>query len=196
MLEIYRRSERRLELAPIRLEDRRPAIGEEILVLGIHHSRHFARLRVVHERGYQGGSQNALVVVLEDKRIGGVDGVDAGRQKALDLDAPDIRIVLFIEADDLLGAREDARLGGGAALDRHDGPRIRADLAQHFLDYLALGVVADRADESALRSDGGDVLRDVGGAAQRQLLLADAHHRHRRFGRYPVDIPAQVNVEH
>ena len=41
-----------------------------------------------------------------------------------------------------------------------------------------------------------DVLRDVGGAAQGMLPLAHAHDRHGRLGGDPLDVAAQIDVEH
>ena len=55
----------------------------------------------------------------------------------------------------------------------------------------ALASVADDADELAVRAQRDDVLRDVGGAAERVAAVAHANDGHGRLGRDALDVAAR-----
>jgi predicted dehydrogenase len=74
--------------------------------------------------------------------------------------------------------------------------RVGADAVEHLADHVAGRVVPDDGDHVGHGADGGDVLRDVRRAAERELPLAHPHHRHGRLGRDPLDVAAEVNVQH
>jgi hypothetical protein len=57
-------------------------------------------------------------------------------------------------------------------------------------------VIADRCHERAVCIDGEDVLGHVCRAAESITTVTDPHHRHGGLGRDPLDIAAQVHIEH
>ena len=57
-------------------------------------------------------------------------------------------------------------------------------------------VVADQAEELDAAAERGDVVRDVGGSSQAVLLLLEADHRDRRFGRNALDAADDEVIEH
>ena len=57
-------------------------------------------------------------------------------------------------------------------------------------------VVADHAEELDAAAERGDVVRDVGGAAEAVLLLLEADHRDRRFRRDAIDAADDEVIEH
>ena len=65
-----------------------------------------------------------------------------------------------------------------------------------FAQALAGGVGADRADERRAAAEHGDVVRDVGRAAQPQVLRLEANDRDRRLGRDARDAPDDEAIEH
>ena len=196
MLEIDRRAERRLELAPVRLEDRRPRVREEVAVLGIDHHGDATRVRRRHGAPDHGLDQHALVVVLEHECVGiGHRAIDRGEER-LHFRSLKVGVDLLVHAHHLLSACDDARLGGGRSCRRDQTTRVGADREQHRTQLRTGRVVTECGDEFGPCAERCGVLRDVRRAAERMLALAHAHHRHRRFGRDAVDVAAQVDVEH
>ncbi len=196
MLDVHGCAQRGLELPAIRLEDRRALVREEISVFRIYYGGNTSGMGVLHGQVDELGRQHSLVVILEHHRGPVVDRRNRRIDERDDFVAPNVGVFLFIEAHDLLGPGDDASLGGGSPPDGHDGAQVRAELAQHLLHHLPLGVVTHGAHEIALGTDSRDVLRDVRRAAQGQLLVADPHDGDRGFGGDAVDVAAHVHVEH
>src|SRR5687768_619467 len=73
MIEIDGSPKRGLELPPVRLEDRRTSIREEIAVLGVDDDGNASSPRALDSTGDHGGHYDSLVVILEDQRIGLID---------------------------------------------------------------------------------------------------------------------------
>ena len=71
-----------------------------------------------------------------------------------------------------------------------------AEPGQDLPDHSPRGIVAEGAHEFALGPDGGDILRDVRGAAQGMGALPDADDGDGGLGGDPLDVPPQVHVEH
>lgn len=196
VLEIHRRAEGGLELPAVRLEDRRPAVGEEVPVLRVDDDGDTFRLgRGDRPMDHRFG-EDALVVILEDQGIGIGDGAVDGEEEGLHLGPAEIGVDLLIDPHDLLAPRDDTGLGRGGAIDGDDPPRVGAEGGEHGAHALAGAVVPDGSDELELRTDGRDVLRDVGGPAERLHPVADADDGDGGLGGDPFDIAAQVDVEH
>src|SRR5688572_6870292 len=120
MLERHFSSQGSFELAAIRLEDRRPLVLEEVPVLGIHDDWNLMLScecdRSANDRWYE----NALVVVLDDQRVRGRNGVLQDGEDRGHLAGRKIAVLLLVEADQLLRPGEDAcfgRRGSGAGYD-------------------------------------------------------------------------------
>ena len=168
------------ELAPIRLEDRRAAIQEEIPVLRIDDDRNALRSRRAHRRLDHARDEHALVVVLEHERVGvarprvAPRPAGARRRRRRGRRPPPRRRArpaatrattrVFV----VVGRVDRRRATRRSALDR----------AEHRAELPPAGVVADRArrDRTARRR-AHDVLRDV---APRRRARTVARGRARR----------------
>ena len=107
-----------------------------------------------------------------------------------------VRLVLEVDADELLRAADDAQLDDGVQLRVFAQDRGHA-FALEQLAQPACGLVgADDGEERGARRQRLHVERDVGGAAQALFLAVDADHRHRRLGRDALDGAEPVAVEH
>jgi hypothetical protein len=107
-----------------------------------------------------------------------------------------MRIFLLVEPHDLLSTREHARLPRRGTRDLDERADVALDTRELITKRPAGRVVTDRSHQRAGGSGGSDVLRDVGRTTERVLALANAHHRHRRFGRDALDVAAEIHVEH
>src|SRR5207248_11451556 len=94
MIQIHRRADRRLELAPVRLEDGRAAILKEIVVIRIDDDWNPATARVGDRLLNETRHKNALVVVLQDERVGLVDRHPRPIEEAIYLAALEVRVLL------------------------------------------------------------------------------------------------------
>ena len=131
--------------------------------------------------------------------IGKHDDCDAThelRKTAFDLGRASLERLLGVDANQLLAARQDAKL-----VDR--GQRRRAhELATHTALLEQPGqqrtaiVGADGSREHGLRAERGEVERNVGRAAGALLGLAVAHDNNRCFGRDPRGVAEPILVEH
>src|SRR3954468_16851137 len=99
MLEIHPRADCRLELAPIRLEDARTAIGEEVPVLRVDDNREVARAGAGDGLLDDMRHQDALVVVFEHDRVRDGNRRLYRAEELLYLLALEVRILLFVHAD-------------------------------------------------------------------------------------------------
>ena len=75
----------------------------------------------------------------------------------------------------------------------HDGA---VEFAERIGQRQSGVVVADQADQDALRAKGRDVARHIAGAADLDLAVAHYEHRRRRLGRDARDIAVDEIVEH
>ena len=104
-----------------------------------------------------------------------VDGFAGGEGEALGAG-------FAVHAAELLAAADDARLDDGFVV-RGDGAFEDADaaVADDLHEAPPARIVADPAEERGAAAEGGDVERDVGGAAGREGLVRNLHHGHRRL---------------
>jgi len=140
--------------------------------------------------------QDALVVVLEHDGIRDPDGRLHSAEELLDFLTVEVRVLLFVHSNNLLGAGDDSRLRRRGTLDGHQRLDGRLDLLKHRAEPRSAHVVADRCHEAAVRADRADVLGDVAGPSQGVPSLPDTNHRNWRFRRDTVDVAMQVDVEH
>jgi len=62
---------------------------------------------------------------------------------------------------------------------------------------LGTGIIsADDADEDCASAQGGDIVGDIGCAAQARPLRSDAQHRDRGLRGDPADLSGHISVEH
>ncbi|MBK7907723.1 MAG: hypothetical protein IPJ78_14355 [Gemmatimonadetes bacterium] len=140
--------------------------------------------------------EHALVVVLQHERVRLAHRAGHRGVERLDLGADEVRIDLLVHAHHLLPARHHARLGRRRARGADEAAGVRAQRLEHPLQLPARGIVAERCDEFGARPEGRGVLRDVGRSAERVLPFLHAHDGHRGLGGDPLDVPAEVDVEH
>jgi hypothetical protein len=151
MLEIDGRPQRRFELAPVRLEHRRAAIGEKISIFGVDDHRDGSRLRPLDGRCDHGGDEHALVVILEHERVRCIHRAKGCLEQTLDVGARDVRVLFFIDANDLLAARDDARLRRRRPVQLDERAWIGANRRKHPTQTLARSVAPDRGHELRAR---------------------------------------------
>ena len=108
------------------------------------------------------------------------------------------RSALEIHAQQLLLPADHAQLLGRADRAVAMQPGVDAILLQQPLELAAGIVVADDGEQRSPGAQRGAVVRDVGGAAEAELLLFLVHqnHRDRRLGRDPLDFAEPVAVQH
>jgi hypothetical protein len=107
-----------------------------------------------------------------------------------------VGLVLEVHSQQLLVPADDAQLDGG--LEARIAFQVRRDAGfpqQHFQAVAGL-VVADHAEETRLRAQRCDVVRDVGSGADALFFARDPDDRDRRFGRDAFDRAVPVAVEH
>ena len=197
MLEIDARAQRLLQLAPVRLEHGGTAVGEEVPELGIHHDGDAAAAREAGRALDHGGGQHALIVVLDQERVGVHHCPLELRGEQL-LGAPADRVVhLLVDPHDLLTPRHDPRLGRGGTRRLGDevavGEMVRGELAPQ---RVAARVVADHRHQARLAAHRRHVRRHVGGAAQGVPAAVHGHHGNGGFGRDALRVAHQIDVEH
>ena len=196
MVEVHGGAECGIEFAAIGLEDRGAGVREEVAVLGIDDNGDPLGVGARDGVRDHGDNEHALVVVLEDQRVGVGHGAVDGGQQGLDLDARAIGVDFFIHANELLRPREDAGLGRGRTPGVHEAARLAAECAEHLPQPRAGRVVAHDGDHLHLRPDGCDVLGHVGRSAQGVLALAHADYGDWRLGGHAIDVTMEIDVEH
>ena len=151
----------------------------------------------LHHRLDQPRRERALVVVLQQQRVGVGKGVASHLDQAVEVGAVEQRVHLVVDTDDLLGPGDDAGLGrGGAAGHRHDVPVIQASDRELLTDGGAIPIVSHHPDQMTGGAERRHVGRDVGGATQLGLAVPDGHDRHRRLGRDPFGVADEIAVDH
>ena len=89
------------------------------------------------------GGERALVVVLEQERVGVGQGLACARDQPVEVGAVEQRLHLVVDPDDLLRAGDDAGLGrGGPAGDGQDEAVLQARDGEFLADGSALDIVA------------------------------------------------------
>ncbi len=73
---------------------------------------------------------------------------------------------------------------------------LDAAFAQHGFEHVGRAVVSDNAHQARCRAEGGQVDRNVSGAAGPVVGFGDVHDGDRRLGRYPSGRTEQVLVKH
>ena len=107
-----------------------------------------------------------------------------------------VGLVLEVDADQLLGAADDAQLHDGVELRIVTQRGLHAACLQQ-LAQLARGLVlADHGEQRGTRPQGLDVECHIGGTAQALFLALHPHHRHRRLGGNAVHGAVPVAVQH
>jgi len=91
------------------------------------------------------------------------------------------RVVLLIEAYQLLRARHDPRLGRSRTRDRDERAGLHPAAVEALAQRRTGGIVTHDGHEVAAGAHGGHVLRDVRCPAQREPAVTNPHHWHRRF---------------
>ena len=168
-----------------------------MLELGVHDDGDAALLGEGHRALDHPLRQRALVVVLDEHRI----GVRHGRvqlAEQLILGARRDRVLhFFIDTHHLLAAGGDARLRRGGARGGDDDVAVGEPvLCQLGAQRVASRVVPDHRDQPALGADRRHVRGYVGRPAQRGAPRVHRHHRHRGFGRDPLRVAREIDVEH
>ena len=91
---------------------------------------------------------------------------------------------------------DDAQFGGGRPVGMNQPLVVNAARSELIEQALAVKIIADKAGNRDLTAEPGEVMRDVGRAAQRFLCAGHMRDRHRRFRRDPGDLAVIVFVEH
>ena len=171
MLEVHRRAERGLELAAVRLEDVAPRYAKKFRYLGSTTTGMPRCPRPANGLLDHLGHQHALVVVLEHQRVGALHRAAHGDQHAFSIlrqpssrrppPRPRARPAASARATRVLVV-----VGRSTSTTVAD---VRATIVvEHRRAAVARAVVgADRATTSSRARPGADVLRHVGGAAER-----------------------------
>ena len=139
----------------------------------------------------------ALAVVGDDHAVEAlvellVDVVE----EAVGIGAGDRRGFLEVEAHHLLVAADDAEFRRRRAVGRDESVVVDAARREFVEQALAVVVLADEARDARLTAEQGEVVGDVGRAAQGLLRLEHVRDRHGGLGRDARDLAVVVLVEH
>jgi hypothetical protein len=196
MVDIDVRTHRRIELAPIRFENRGATVEKEISILWVNDDWNVLAARGLHCGLDDLRNEYALVVIFQHERVGFSDGIANGEQHSVNVVALEIRVILLIDAHHLLRSSDDARFRRRRAIDRHERAKTRAHRAEHRANLSAAEIITDRRDEIAGRPDSANVLRNVPRAAECVSAIVNVDNGDGRFRRDPLDLAAQIDVEH
>jgi hypothetical protein len=187
---------RGLELVEVRRDHGRAAIDREVAPLRIDDRRDAGRAGGLDRVARDLGRDDALGVVGQHERLRAADPLVDRAAERVGGDAGHRLPRLAIDAHDLLLLRDEARLLARRSI--RIGDRAVLDVALRELRAEDAGGVvgADHADERGHAAERADVGGGVRRAAERPVVGADLEHRHRRLGRDPRHVAAQVLVEH
>ncbi len=125
-----------------------------------------------------------------------VDELGGAFFEALGFDGGRGIAALDVEAEELLGAADDAGLGDGGERAGDDAGGVDAGAVEDGGQLGLLGVVAPEAAEEGLAAEAGEVHGDVGCAACALVAAGVAEDGNRGFGRDALDVAVDVAVEH
>ena len=188
------------EFLAVRRHQRRAAIEAVIMRLGIDDHRLAEAARAVDDGADDPRCQHTLGVIghhhradLGQRRFGiGDDGglaLRPGGLRRLPVRPHQMRRMMFGHEAHLARCLP-------SGVDHQIGHDRAAELAERIGQRQPGLVVADQADENAARPERRNVARDVAGAADFDLVVADREHRRRRFGRNARDVAIDEIVKH
>ncbi len=140
--------------------------------------------------------ERALGVVGEDDGVDLFDEREDAVAEVFDVGAGGGFAGFDVEAEELLGAADDAGLGDGGKGGGDDAGGVDVRGFEGGGELALLGVGAPEAGEEGLAAEPGEVHGDVGGAAGALVAMGVAEDGDGGFGGDAVDVADDVAVEH